>query len=229
MSLKKATAKEEKANKKIGIIILVAIVFLLLAIGLCYQFKNTTVTQWLQMMPKNEFAAAGVILLLYIIKSILFFIPVQVMYVISGMIFSPLHAIIINILGLAVELTLTFYIGRFAGQDLANKMAQKSQRVKKAMQMSNKSNVMVMVVRMIPIFPIEPLSVVFGAVGYTYIPYMVASILGLMPGMIPFALMGNAAQNPLSKEFMIPFGASLVFASIAIIAYNKYQKKHIKK
>ncbi|MHC1750081.1 MAG: TVP38/TMEM64 family protein [Cellulosilyticaceae bacterium] len=231
MSLKKATTKEEKiiSNKKIGLISIGAIVFLLLTIGVCYELKNTTITQWLELMPKNEFAAAGVILLLYTIKSILFFIPVQIMYIISGIIFSPLHAILINIIGLIIELTLTFYVGKFAGQELAHKIAEKSPRVKKAMQMSDKSNIMVMVVRMIPIFPIEPLSVVFGAVEYSYVPYMIASLLGLMPGMIPFALMGNAAQNPLSKEFIIPFIVSLIFASVAIIGYNRYQKKHLKK
>ena len=67
--------------------------------------------------PKNPAAAAAVILMLYIFKSITVFFPLIILEIAAGHLFSPWMALLINFMGVLTILTVPYWIGRAAGMD----------------------------------------------------------------------------------------------------------------
>jgi len=43
--------------------------------------------------------------------------------------------------------------------------------------------------------------------------------------MIPWVIAGNAITNPLSPEFLIPFGISIVITAVVFAAFRRIQKR----
>ncbi len=81
---------------------------------------------------------------------------------------------------------------------------------------------------LVPGFPTDLMSMFFGATNTKYYQFLTGSLLGLIPGMIPIVLIGDAIANPLSKEFLIPFSISTVLSISAVLLYRVWIKKHKK-
>ena len=60
------------------------------------------------------------LLLLYAVKSLTIFIPIIIMHIAGGFIFSTLLALIVNITGTAISLTSPYIVGRISGSDLVD-------------------------------------------------------------------------------------------------------------
>jgi uncharacterized membrane protein YdjX (TVP38/TMEM64 family) len=180
-------------------------------------------------LPNSRLASAVMLLGLYCAKSVIMFIPVIALYIGTGMVFPPLTAILINVLGLAIELTITFYIGQLSGKQAVAKLTAKHKRVKEVLDMGKTNYMAILVIRLSGLFPVELVSIVLGSVGYTYLPYLLSSLLGLIPFMIPFTLMGKSIQNPLSAEFLLPFFLAVTGSILAMVFYNWLQKQKTKK
>lgn len=64
-----------------------------------------------------------------------------------------------------------------------------------------------------------------GATGMPFGNYLAFSLLGLTPTMILRVLAGTALDNPLSKEFIIPFTACYVINFFVGLTIKKVDKK----
>ena len=71
-------------------------------------------------------AAIGTIFGIYIVKSVLFIIPASLIYISVGMAFAPWQAILINFIGIVIEVSVTYVLGLFLGGDYVNKLLSKS-------------------------------------------------------------------------------------------------------
>ena len=72
--------------------------------------------------PRNVWLAAGFLLLLYLAKCLSVAFPIIVLQVAAGHLFAPAAALALNVLGLAVDLTVPFWIGRFSGSGLTTRL-----------------------------------------------------------------------------------------------------------
>ena len=182
--------------------------------------------------PDDVFAFAGgdpvievmVVLLLYAVKSVLFFIPVMFLYMLTGNLFPPFYSVLINILGLAITVSLTFFLGKRLGKKFVEKLIRKSPKIQDFMENQNKSNVTLFALRASNIFPVELLSLACGCTGYRYLSFLGLTLLAMAPGLVLFTLMGDSLKNPLSAEFLIPFGVFLVMTASSLIVYKLKQK-----
>jgi uncharacterized membrane protein YdjX (TVP38/TMEM64 family) len=78
---------------------------------------------------------------------------------------------------------------------------------------------MCFIARLLP-FPKDLFSMFFGAAGMPYGKYLAISLMGVSPVMISSVIAGAYITSPLSREFLVPFGASLAIIFILIIAYR---------
>ncbi|HBM00608.1 MAG TPA: hypothetical protein DD393_08315, partial [Ruminococcaceae bacterium] len=62
-----------------------------------------------------------IILGVYSVKAVLMVIPASLIYISVGMAFDTKRAVIVNLLGIAIEVTVTFFMGKFLGKDAVEK------------------------------------------------------------------------------------------------------------
>lgn len=141
-------------------------------------------------------AAVGAILGIYLVKSVLFVIPASLIYIAVGMAFSPWQAIVINFAGIVLEVIVTYFLGRFLGGDYVNNLLSKSKGGKKIldMQFNNRFSVL-LGIRFLPVFPIDFVSLFWGASKCGFLKYFAASVLGIMPRVILFTVLGDGIYD----------------------------------
>ena len=187
-------------------------------------FTGLTPDDILKFAGENIVIEFLLVLLLYAVKSVLFFIPVMFLYMLTGNLFPPIYSIFINIVGLSVTMSLTFWLGKKLGKNFVKKIIRKSPKVQRFMDNSDKSQVTLFALRASNIFPVELISLVCGCTGYRYWSFLGLSLLAMVPSLIPFTLMGDSLKDPLSPGFLIPFGLVLAMMIGSLIVYKMKHK-----
>ena len=72
---------------------------------------------------------------IYLVKSILFIIPASLIYISIGMAFETWQACLISLVGIILEVTVTYFLGLFLGGDYVNKLLAKSKGGQKILDM----------------------------------------------------------------------------------------------
>lgn len=204
----------------IGLGVLVLPILIVLLYTLTKKITGLTPDDIFSFTGGNVLLEIGIILLIYVVKSVLFFIPVAFVYILTGNLFPPLYSILLNILGISITLSLTFFLGRKLEKDFVEKIIRRSQKAKKFMENTDKSNATLFALRASGIFPVELISLVCGCTGYGYWSFLGLSLLAMVPTLIPFTIMGEALRNPLSKEFLLPFVIVILMMVGSLIFYK---------
>ena len=110
----KDTGALHKQMKKIQIVAIISFVVALVAIFLMTK-EHMTVESLLSHTKGNSLTATLLLLLLFAIKSLSIVIPLPSLYLASGMLYSPLKAVVISYIGLAITLSIPYFLGRWAG------------------------------------------------------------------------------------------------------------------
>ena len=82
--------------------------------------------------------------------------------------------------------------------------------------------------RAVSCLPGDIISMCLGSIRVPYIPYVVASILGTFPGLIPATIAGVSIMDPTSLVFIISVAVTVLSSVGSIIIYwvlNRHKKK----
>lgn len=215
-----------KNKRKLCILIITAVILLIAAIPLLKKIGSlllNIITDILNDTNGSYIKALIVILTIYIIKTIVMVIPLNALYIGAGMVFPPLYAVIISYIGVTVEMTLGFFIGRRIKKTNTFKKLEKNKYANKVMEFGNSNSVFSsMLVRIIKGPPADLTSIFMGSTGMNYTQYILGTLLGITPGMIPVIFMGKAVFNPFSAEFFVPLALySLFMITTFVIFRNK--------
>lgn len=218
------SSKWVKIGKKLLIVIWAAIIFVFLL-----KRKDITVEGILNYTPQNPVRAVFMILGLFALKSISIVIYSGILYVISGILFPTLEAIIINICGSVIMVTLPYLIGRKMGSRAAGYVVEKYPKAKSVSKLRSENDfIFTFFMRMIGRLPSDIVSMYMGAIGVNYQKYLAGSIIGMLPHMITFPVMGMNITNPRSREFILSLSIEIVImigTTTAYIFNKKRQKK----
>ena len=69
------------------------------------------------------------------------------------------------------------------------------------------------------------ISLYLGTMKINYAAYLFGSILGYLPNIVLYSLLGKSAGDPDSKGFFIAMGISLVLTVISLVIYGIVWKK----
>ena len=216
----------DKIKKYQRIVLLVLMV--LTIIWLLPVLSKLTVEEILTYTPKHPFSAAAALLALYSLKALVCAIPMTVLYISAGIMFSPVWAIAVTYAGLICEITIGYWVGRYMVSEQVMALADKNEKAGKLIRyMDRHSNIVVFIVRLVPgPLPFDIMSWIFGASKLSYRRYLFYSLLGVSPAMFPWVLAGNSVTNPLSKEFLLPFLICAIIAVILLLLLRSFEKKH---
>ena len=138
----------------------------------------------------------------YLVKSVLFIIPAMLIYVAIGMAFPAPTACLISLVGIILEVTVTYLLGVFLGGPYVTKLLSKTKPGKKVLDMKlNENFPTLLVIRALPVFPIDFVSLFWGASRCGFFKYFIASVVGIMPRVILFTIIGEGIYEifPMQK------------------------------
>lgn len=214
-------------------LVLIVVGFVLLVLTMLMQVQQFALryAEFLEMLDSLDNAIAAIpnkgliviaIMLLYLAKSMLP-IPISAVCVVAGMAFPTELAVAVNIVGFILLCTIKFFWGKHLGSGFVYKFLCRYDNVQKILESDTASKDGLLVgLRLVPSFPINAVSQLYGAMGYEYYRYIFLSMLGFLPKIISYSMVGRHVFNPFSYAFMLPLVIIFVLSGVAMIGINLF-------
>lgn len=222
----------EKRGLKEGImkkllIVLGAIGLIALLIWLVPIVTTISAEDIVEWSPSSPILTALVFLALFCLKNVLMFLPLLAFYIAAGMIFPTGWALALTWFCLACEMSLGYWIGRKIGFEKILAKIQARPRAGMFLDLVNRNqSAACFLTRVIPLpVPIDLMSMFYGATKTPFATYLAFSLLGISIPMVPCVIAGNAVTDPLSPEFLVPFGIAVLVAGGAFTIYMLVQRR----
>ena len=216
-----------KNKKKLIPIVAIAFMGIVFTVIVKKTGEPLSVHTILRYTPANEMVAAGIILLLFAIKSLTIVIPLSILYLASGILFQPVIAVLISTVGLAITITIPYLIGRYSGKQIVQEICQKYPKAGMVAKYQETNPFFAcFITRIVGVLPGDIVSLYFGACDTEYGIYLAAGIAGSLLSIITTTLLGEKISDPFSIEFMVVLLCRiLVSVGAVLIKYRLNQKK----
>jgi uncharacterized membrane protein YdjX (TVP38/TMEM64 family) len=172
-------------------------------------------------MVKQEVLECGawgpiVYILLYAVGPS-FLVPGAVMTLAGGLAFGATRGALWSVVGANLGALVAFGAGRFLGRDFVERTI--GERFHKVLaRLARNGFYITLYLRIVPVIPYNAFNLLAGASPITFRDYFWASVVGMIPGTVLFAVLGDALWHPASPRFfialaliMLCFGAGELF------------------
>ena len=199
---------------------------IIIAIAIIITNRNLSVEQILSYTPKNKILSALFLVALYALKSFTIVVPIDILSVAGGVMFSWLWGSLINILGVAVSITIAYFIGRFSGAQMSEELVRKYPRLIKIREMrKNNDFFFSFIIRALGILPCDIVGMYMGSVKIDFKTYFFGGMLGFSPSIILVTLLGTHLDNFNSPIFYIVIAFNLVFSGVCLLIHRFMRKR----
>ena len=173
----------------------------------------------------DKMSAVGVILFLFVIKTFFSIIPFTVLFIGTGLVFSVPVAAAINVVGFVILISIKYFWGRKFGGGGAHKLLLKSKTLSDFMEFKGKGNKWLLtILRFVSVAPVGTVSRAYGATNMEYLPYVCFSILGFLPRIISWSVIGCNIYNPFTPGFLTPFIVLSIISGISLLLLDTLLK-----
>ncbi|MCD7928202.1 MAG: VTT domain-containing protein [Oscillospiraceae bacterium] len=176
--------------------------------------------------PGNLAAAAAVMLVLFALKSVSIVLYSGILYAASGLLFPLPMAIVVNLCGTAVMVSLPYLIGRKSGASMVEGIREKYPKVRQLHELQKRNNFIFSYGARIVRLPSDVVSLYMGASGVDYRAYLAGSMLGLLPHTVTYSIMGTSITDTSSPAFLISLGVEVAYVAVTAVVYALYAKRH---
>lgn len=216
--------KNKRKLIPIAAIVLMGIVFTVIVKKSSEPLSVNTILRY---TPENAMLAAGIVLLLFALKSLTVVFPLSILYLESGILFQPVIAVLISTVGLAITITIPYWIGKYSGKQIVQEICQKYPKAGMIAQYQRTNTFFAcFITRIVGFLPGDIVSIYFGACDTAYLIYLAAGVSGSLLSIITTTLLGEKISTPFSVEFMIVLLCRiLVSVGAVVINYQLNQKK----
>ena len=169
-------------------------------------FRNVDPRDVVDYINASQTRGLFVLIGLYSLKAVTFVIPIALLFIASGAFLPLFQAVILTYALLAIELSLTFVIGRLLGREKVSKILSKNKRAEKFLHMDIEEGfLMTLMLRIVPNPSIDFISLLLSTTNLSYKSFITASLLGLSPSLLTYIFIGDAIWDPVSTAFVVPF------------------------
>ena len=168
----------------------------------------------------NRWLLALAITAIYVAKS---FVPVPFpfIFMMTGVIFRSGEAILINTLGFCVVLVITYWVGKSTDGGVALKNLKKYDNIQRMISHHGKTKLGVLIaLRIVPGIPVITVSKIYGGMGFPIHKYVIASVIGFLPKIWTYTVMGGNISQPFTWKFMGPIIFLLILSGIVTLIVN---------
>lgn len=163
----------------------------------------------------------------YLVKSVLFILPASLIYISIGMAFPTPTACLISLVGIILEVTVTYFLGVFLGGDYVEKLLLKSKGGQKILEKKFNDNFpALLVIRALPVFPIDFVSLFWGASKCKFPRYFAASVIGIMPRVVLFTILGDGIYDYIPIHLIIKIVIFCIPVGAVIYLIRHFVKLH---
>ena len=186
-----------------------------------------TVEQIVNYKPASTLVALLAMLGLFLLKSVDFIMYSGILYAASGIMFPLIPALLLNLVGMVIMLSIPYAAGKIIGTPLVEQLMEKHPKLQEAAKLRSGGEVMIAVLLRAIGTPLHVASIYMGAMGYRFDRYMLGSLLGILPEMITLTVIGTSASDASSPAFWIAVAVKLCISALSIITYNILKKKSV--
>ncbi len=160
-----------------------------------FWYKTTNQLTFLEMAKTIGSAeetkwAPLVFIIVYALRPLIFF-PATLLTILAGVLFGPIYGIIYTIVGENMSANLAYWVGRFFGGDV--KLPEGIVKHLRATAQEN-SFTTVLIARFIYL-PFDLTNYASGILKVSWPSYFLATLIGIMPGLTTFVLLGASFEN----------------------------------
>ena len=215
--------KNKKKLIPIAAIVIMGLVFMAV-------LKNSkeplSVNTILRYTPENTVLATGILFLLFALKSLTVVFPLSILYLTSGIIFRPIAAVLVSTIGLAITITIPFWIGKESGKQVVQKICQKYPKAGQIAKYQETNTFFAcFITRIVGFLPGDIVSIYFGACDTPYRIYLTAGVTGSLLSIITTTWLGEKISDPFSVEFMIVLMCRILVSMGAIVINHRLNQK----
>lgn len=155
----------------------VAALVVLIALLLVLQLLRMDVNAFAERY-KNSLWTIPIVVFLYLLKAVtMVFLPQPLVYLITGLLFSPLVAFLVTVGGLSLEFTLDYFLGRRFGSrlllPLLDRLRGRSRTLDRVLQSDTLNNFgTIALLRLMPGLATDPVSFIAGANKVRFRPFL---------------------------------------------------------
>ena len=186
------------------------------------------VVQELLGFMQNGVWGALIFILLYSIRPLILF-PATFLTLAGGFVFGPVLGVFYTIIASNISSTIAFYVGQYFGEGLLQEQDAESvgwiQRYTRRMRENSFETVMTM--RFI-FLPYDAVSYLAGFLRIKFVPFILATALGSIPGTIAFVGFGASVESfdgGLPSLNPVTLGVSLAIFIVSIALSRLFKKK----
>jgi uncharacterized membrane protein YdjX (TVP38/TMEM64 family) len=148
-----------------------------------------------------------------------FLVPGAVMTIAGGLAFGTAWGSVYSLIGADVGALVAFGAGRFLGQSFVERAV--GERFHSMLEKIAKHGFQIIFyLRLVPVIPYNALNLLAGASPITFRDYFWASMIGMVPGTILFAFLGDALWHPLSPKFFL----ALLLIGISVVCGELWRR-----
>lgn len=203
------------------------VLIILLAIIWYTDFRHLTIEDILSFTPGNPISAFLVLMVLFALKSLVIFFPVTILYLSVGALYPPHIALVINFAGIAVCVTIPYFMGRLSGQEIIDKIITKYPKSRRFISPDKSNSWMYsFLFRTVNVLPGDMRSIMLGAVGVPFKTYISSSLVAAIPYLVSVTFVGAHMDDPDSPAFItaLVFTGFVTIASVVVFYFFKKRK-----
>lgn len=218
--LRRNQMEEKKLRIKniLGLAARIAVSFVIIAV-IFWKYDELKNIDVRALVDASESFAVAVISILgvYLLKSVTFVVPASIVYIAVGMAFDWWVALIINTVGIALEVISTYFLGRIMGGKKVVEKVEKTKYGEKLLKMQSKNKFSALLaIRFLPVFPIDIVSLLLGAMRTGFGQYMAVSLIGILPRVFLFTILGDGLYKYIPMQKLVIFAVILVPVALAV-------------
>lgn len=175
--------------------------------------------------PRNHILAGVFMIIAFALKALVFIVPIPILYLASGLIFEPVPAFIINFVGMMVCTAMPYFIGRYSGAGLYQKLLKRYPKLQALDTFQHENQWFVsFMVRAVGFLPCDAVSLVLGVWKVSFLSYLSGTALGMLPGLIATTLIGITITQPSSPRFIISIILTVLVSVGSFMLWRLYNK-----
>lgn len=220
-NIAKKLLSKDNAKFIILLVIIAAGIFISFKFGLKDKLSIEKIRSFIQ-----SAGALGPLLYMvaYAFTSVILF-PAALLSTASGAMWGPYLGTFYTVIGATISSCVPFLIARLLGRKFAEKMLKKANKADVCDRFIGKNGfVAVLVMRLVPVFPWDAVNYGSGLCGIRFRDYILATLIGIIPGSFTYNLAGSSIGQPGWIKFVL-VAVMAVFIFLISLLYKKFAAK----
>lgn len=228
--------KSEKCKKQVKfsyskyILILVWVIAVIVALLFVNDISiSDTLDKILEYTDSNKLVTSLVLLGLFALKSMIFVLHIDLLYVAVSACLPLPWAICVNVLGTLITFVIPYFIAHKQGSNMVEKLTSKYPKVEKITNKRKDNDFMFsFTVRLMGGIPYDIVSYLMGALSVNFVNYLISGIIALIPDIVLCQIAGTSMDDPSSHAFIIAVGikiAKIVLSVLILFIITKRKGK----